>query len=559
LNNYEKKKLGTVTLIITLICFIGILNTVNIQEQACFLSSNNSNSILNTSALEMDISLSNADVSFIGNDGDQSGCSVAGAGDVNGDGFDDILIGAWGHNSYTGKVYLIFGNASGFSMDTDLSNADASFIGEDSGNRAGCSVAGVGDVNNDTYDDILIGANYRDSQKGEVYLILGKESGWTLDTSLSTANASFIGEANGDQLGQSVAGVGDVNNDGYTDFLIGAEGYSSYTGRVYLFYGNETLGWSMDEVVSIANATFTGEASSNFAGCSVAGAGKVNSDNYDDFLIGAYGNGDGGNEAGKTYLFYGDGTPYSGNINLSNANASYIGEESNDQAGKSIAGVGNVDGDDYDDFIIGAPGNSSKPGTAYLILGDGYYFFGDNDLSTAADASFIGESNGDLSSYSVAGAGDVNNDTYDDILIGAFGWDAGESYLILGKALDWSTDVSLSNVDASFIGESSGDYSGYSVAGAGDINNDTYDDILIGAKNNDEGGGSNPGQTYLFLDFNFTTTTSDGSPLPLLFLNPSDEAIPGIPILSFLSISISSIMIAALFLFKRKVRENIYL
>ena len=167
------------------------------------------------SAPGMDTDLSDSNASFWGEDADDgAGFSVAGAGDVNGDGYDDILIGARNNDdggSNAGQTYVIFGNESGWAMDTNLSKADASFWGEDEGDRAGWSVAGAGDVNGDGYDDILIGAYYNDeggSNAGQTYLVLGKPSGWSMDTDLSKADASFIGEDAGDYSGWSVAGAG---------------------------------------------------------------------------------------------------------------------------------------------------------------------------------------------------------------------------------------------------------------------------------------------------------------------------------------------------------------
>ena len=111
--------------------------------------------------------------------------------------------------------------SSGWKINQSLSTVDASFIGEEDGDRSGRSVSGAGDVNGDGFDDILIGAWSHDDQKGKVYLFLGNRSGWNLNLSLSTADASFIDDEDFNKLGPCVDGAGDVNGDGYDDILMG--------------------------------------------------------------------------------------------------------------------------------------------------------------------------------------------------------------------------------------------------------------------------------------------------------------------------------------------------
>jgi hypothetical protein len=190
----------------------------------------------------MDTYLGTVDASFKAENGfHATGQSISGAGDVNGDGYDDIIIGSRGNNSGRGKVYLIFGNSSGWSMDIDLKNADASFVGECDWDSAGKG-AGVGDVNNDSYDDILItapGNGYGGDRAGQIYLIFGNDSGWGQNVNLSTISTTFIGEKSNSAMGK-IAGAGDVNGDGYDDILIGCGGWNSW---VYLMFGKGS-GWS---------------------------------------------------------------------------------------------------------------------------------------------------------------------------------------------------------------------------------------------------------------------------------------------------------------------------
>ncbi|MCK5773019.1 MAG: FG-GAP repeat protein [Thermoplasmata archaeon] len=461
-----------------------------------------------------------SEASFVGEDAhDWSGNYVTGAGDVNGDGFDDILIGATGNDdggTGVGQTYLILGKASGLVMDTDLSNADASFYGENAEDGSGSPGSGVGDVNGDGYDDILIGAAGNDDGgniAGKTYLIFGKASGWLMDTNLSNADASFIGENSDDRSGASVSGVGDVNGDGFDDILIGArgniEGGDPWAGQTYLILGKAS-GWATNTDLSNADASFIGEDATDMSGVSVSGAGDVNGDGFDDIIIGARSDEEGGDSAGQTYLILGKGSGWNMDTDLSNADASFIGEDAQDECGISVSGAGDVNGDGYDDILIGAYFNNEggdKAGQIYLILGKASGWVMDIDLSDA-DASFIGENEDDWAGDSVSGAGDVNGDGYDDILIGVQrnnngGPGAGQTYLILGKASGWAMDTILSNADGSFIGEDALDYIGCSVSNAGDVNGDGYVDILIGARG-DEDGGSYAGKTYLITGFKIT-------------------------------------------------------
>jgi len=184
----------------------------------------------------------------------------------------------------------------------NLSSADAFFIGENNGDYSGFSVSGGGDVNGDGYDDILIGAfgnNDGGTTAGKAYIILGPIY---VHMDLIGADASFIGGSN-DQTGDAVATAGDVNGDGYDDVLVGAyldETGGSVAGITYLFYG-PVLG---DINVNIADASFIGNPG-DFSGRAISGALDVDGDGYDDILIGVPKNDDGGNDAGKAYLIYG--------------------------------------------------------------------------------------------------------------------------------------------------------------------------------------------------------------------------------------------------------------
>ncbi|MHA2247036.1 MAG: integrin alpha, partial [Candidatus Hodarchaeales archaeon] len=477
---------------------------------------------LSASQWHMGTNLGKANASFIGEKSeDLSGWAVAGVGDVNNDGYDDIIIGAESNNENgenAGKTYLIFGRSTAlWWMDINLSEADVSFIGEDSHDHSGFAVAGAGDVNNDGFDDIVIGASGDEkggNEAGQTYLILGRPTNqWQMNIDLAEANASFIGEDYDDRSGWSVAGVGDVNNDNFDDIVIGASGNKeggSGAGKTYLILGRPTNQWRMEIDLAEANASFIGEESFDFSGIAVAGAGDVNNDSYYDILIGASANDEGGFGAGQTYLILGRPTnQWQRDINLTEADASFIGEDFGDSSGIAVAGAGDVNNDSFDDILIGASSDEEGgigAGQTYLILGGlTNQWRMDIDLAEA-NASFIGEDNLYNSGNAVAGVGDTNKDGFDDIVIGASGsWEAGsgsgQAYLILGRPTNhWRVDTDLSESNASFVGEDNYDAAGWAVAGAGDVNNDGFADILISASG-DEEGGEDAGQTYLILPY----------------------------------------------------------
>jgi hypothetical protein len=248
--------------------------------------------------------------------------------------------------------------------------------------------------------------------------------------------------------------------------------------------------------LSTAGAKLVGEATGDYGGWSLAGAGDVDGDGNGDFLVGALYEDSGGADAGAAYLVLG---PVSGTMDLGVANAKLVGEAADDHAGWSVAGAGDVDGDDRADLLVGANGDDSggyAAGAAYLVLGP---VSGTLDLS-AADAKLVGEAAADHAGYSVSGAGDVNGDGRADLLVGAHGEDsggsyAGAAYLVRGPL---SGTLDLSAATAKLVGELAGDYGGFSVSGAGDVDGDGNADLLVGALFEDSGGGD-AGAAYVVL------------------------------------------------------------
>ncbi|MBI1871084.1 MAG: FG-GAP repeat protein [Chlamydiae bacterium] len=446
-------------------------------------------------------SLSLADVYLVGeNVGDYSGYSVSDAGDVDGDGKADLLIGARNNNeggTDAGKTYLILAKTLGSSNTIDLSLADYAFIGEDAYDYSGYSVSGAGDVDGDGKADLLIGA----AMAGKAYLILAKSLGSSKTIDLSLADYTFIGDSF-----SSVSGAGDVDGDGKADILIGELFVGSGAGETYLILA-KSLGSSNTIDLSLADYAFVGENAYDYSGYSVSGAGDVDGDGKSDLLIGARSNDEGGTDAGKTYLILAKSLGSSNTIDLSLADYTFIGENADDYSGYSVSDAGDVDGDGKADILIGAYGNDeggSYAGKTYLILAKTLGSSNTIDLSLA-DYAFIGENEDDQSGGSVSGAGDVDGDGKSDLLIGAYGNDeggslAGKTYLILAKSLGSSKTIDLSLADYAFIGENEDDHSGYSVSSAGDVDGNGKSDLLIGAYGNDEGG-SDAGKSYLIFSW----------------------------------------------------------
>jgi hypothetical protein len=421
------------------------------------------------------------------------GLCVASGGDVNGDGIDDMVFAAPYDATggiELGTIFVLFGSSAGWQPELDVTKtADASFRGEayrdhpggaEEGGSAGLAI--VQSVNGDIYDEIVVASAGNDEagvDHGKVYVIYGKEDGWTEIDTLSNADATYLGEA---FLGETprlvVANAGDVNGDGKGDILVGAATIG--TGKVYLILGNESRPTALRSLAE-ADASFVGEMDASGlsrAGFSVSGVPDLNNDGRDEILIGApkFSPDLGSLFVGKAYLILGKASGWSLNDTLSNADVSVIGENGGDEVGFTVRGVGDTDSDGKGDFLI-----SSRFGTGhvYLFLGSSISAPASNVPITDADTHFLCAdiSTGDA----MTPLGDVNDDTYDDFALGAPFYDAGpgKAYAVLGREI-WPSELAMEETEGGWKGTSSKFWAGSSVAG-GDVNDDGRPDLVIGA------------------------------------------------------------------------------
>jgi len=475
------------------------------------------------------------------NSGDRSGSSVSSAGDINGDGVDDLIVGAFGANpngnSDAGSSYVVFGSTSGLPNLLNLTSINGlnGFVihGENANDGSGISVSSAGDINGDGVDDLIIGADRSDpngnSYAGSSYVVFGSTSGLPNPMNLSSLNGSngFVihGENAYDILGFSVSSAGDINGDGVDDLIIGASGTNpngnSDAGSSYVVFGSNS-GLPNPLNLSSLNGSngfaIHGENAIDGSGRSISSAGDINGDGVDDLIIGAFRAGPNGNsDAGSSYVVFGSTTGLPNPLNLSSLNGSngfvIHGENVNDLSGFSVSSAGDINGDGVDDLIIGAfaadPNGNSNAGSSYVVFGSTSALpnpLNLMDINGSNGFAIHGENASDFSGRSVSSAGDINGDGVDDLIIGADRADpngnsnAGSSYVVFGSTTGLPNPLNLSSLNGSngfaIHGENASDFSGKSVSSAEDINGDGIDDLLIGAYRADSNG-SGSGSTYV--------------------------------------------------------------
>jgi MYXO-CTERM domain-containing protein len=375
--------------------------------------------------------------------------------DVNGDGFDDVIVSAWQgsvDDAYDGFVNVYLGSPTGTVDDPSwTADGDSDFAG------FGSSLA-AGDLNGDGFGDVVVGQPPPDALAGPAELYLGSASGlatvpiWTAEPLEDVVYPSVL-----------VACAGDVDNDGYDDVIVSSPGYRTATGKVSLYRGSPTgpeaeASWSVE-----------GDMEYQWVGWAAAAAGDVNGDTYDDVVISTsvY-----GGTAGQVMVYAG------GPVGLGEAPLWSVSDPyTDDTFGASVASAGDVNGDGYDDVIVGAPCHADPE----PCEGEALVYHGSAGGPGGAPA-WTAESDQELAGlgWAVASAGDVNSDGYDDVLVSAWKYDDGQNnegrvWLYFGSA------AGLEARSFKLDGNQAGAWYGSALASAGDVNDDGYGDVIIGA------------------------------------------------------------------------------
>jgi len=437
----------------------------------------------------------------------RAGWSTSIAGDMNGDGLADLVVGAPAslYGDDKGASYVVYGslNSSDVTLTVDGvsdGNDSRGFVIQGATLRDffGQSVSNAGDVNADGYADLIIAAHYASDKAGASYVVYGSSGGGNLELSELNENYesgfAIQGAGPGHESGFAVGSAGDVNADGYADLIVGAPYASDKAGASYVVYGSSGGGnLELSELNETYERGFVvdGPAANQKLGRYVASAGDINNDGFDDVHI------SGNDEPAKTYTVIGAEALSPIDLNTSNSNVFNVsGFDQEDKAAFNTKSAGDVNGDGNIDMIMSARSVRGK-GVTFVVFGPWDPADGDVSLKTESRdtwSGFIIEGNSEDGEvgFGAGSAGDINGDGYDDLIISAPTKTVGElseagvNYIVYGNVDAKLDDLTLDDmvVDDGFVitGAEAYHQSGGKLSkGTGDVNGDGFDDVIIGA------------------------------------------------------------------------------
>jgi hypothetical protein len=428
---------------------------------------------------------------------EQAGTSLASAGDLDGDGLVDLMVGAPANDDVTtnsGKAYIALSSHYMGSSAALLEDAYQIIEGDQINSGLGKGLAGNGAVAGTDTPDIAIGAHNHDlfvSNEGIVAVFF--DGGEVSESPLRIDDADTIlhGATDGEQAGYDIHFVDDMDGDGRTELLVGApryDGPGAWSGAVYLVLGSTIASGG---TIDLDDSTrIMGESGLDRAGDKVQPAGDIDGDGVTDLLISAPFNEEGGAKAGRVYIISGDAALRFPTLLLTDADYKFHGENAQDQAGYAIDGDFDADGDGIADILIGAPLNDAledESGRAYLVFGSHLSSIETIGLSEANVIFTCDEDDAQLGA-SLSAKSDVDNDGLADVLIGipnshAGATDSGATVLFQGEFLVAGGVFAVEDANTTFYGIGANDHAGKMVLGLGDVDGDTFDDIAIAEPN----------------------------------------------------------------------------